>query len=411
MVAVFLEAGAVGEATRMALDVLLDDAEAVGPELQTRLLDATLAADRARGDELLKQGALSEAHKPTIAARCEALGLIGHALRLHVAPADVARVLLLSGVDEHMAVHRVGAMGPTDGLATLEALLRRGTPAALARTLALSRALWQTLGHSPLAALLATAKAVTPKGETLLLRYLAARMAADSTDAGLTLEYLRAARDAGRGEEVERVTRDRSITYEPHAVLAMLQEEPPAARGNDGGGGDGGSGGSGAAAAAAAALADPRPLLNVFDRFELHAEMATLFYTQRRLGHVTLYVQKVHPAAAPQVVGALLDAGLEPPRVAELIAPLGLRELGRDATVAARLVEACEARGQLSLLQPWLVSRDAEGAGLGAAGGSGLGAELSEESVAIAAANLPAVRDALARLAPKKAAGLRGLLG
>ena len=110
-----------------------------------------------------------------------------------------------------------------------------------------------------------------------LLAYLAARLAACPTDPKLALSYLRAAKRAGRSEEVERVTRDPSIAYEPHDVLALLAES---------------SGG----------FADPRPIMNVCDRFEeALGEASALLLSQGKTRHLALYVQKVNPSRAPQV--------------------------------------------------------------------------------------------------------------
>ena len=89
----------------------------------------------------------------------------------------------------------------------------------------------------------------------------------------------------------------------------------------------------------------------------------------------------------------LLDAGCDPRRVAEMLSPLGSRELAADDTLAARLVGACDARGELALLRPWLEAREAE------AGSEGL-----EEG----GAGLAAVRGALKKLRPKGLFGFGG---
>ena len=58
---------------------------------------------------------------------------------------------------------------------------------------------------------------------------------------------------------------------------------------------------------------------------------------------------------------ALIDAGCEPPRAAEMLAKLDAKVLAQDATFCERLVAACEQRKQLGLLRPWLEARQAEG--------------------------------------------------
>ena len=86
---------------------------------------------------------------------------------------------------------------------------------------------------------------------------------------------LYAHRNAGRVDEIERVTGDKGITYEPHALLAMLSESD--------------------------ATPDPRVIVNVCDRFFLFEEMASRLHAQGKLRHLALYVNKINPAVTPQV--------------------------------------------------------------------------------------------------------------
>ena len=50
-----------------------------------------------------------------------------------------------------------------------------------------------------------------------------------------------------------------------------------------------------------------RPLINVCDRFDMVGDLTHYLYTNNMLRYIEGYVQKVSPAKAPQVVGALLD--------------------------------------------------------------------------------------------------------
>ena len=77
-------------------------------------------------------------------------------------------------------------------------------------------------------------------------------------------------------------------------------------------------------------------------------------------------VKKIAPSKAPQAVGGLLDAGCEPARAVELLSALDAAALRKEEpTLTARLVGACEQRGQLPILRPWLKAREAEGLGEG----------------------------------------------
>ena len=277
---------------------------------------------------------------------------MSHALRLHATPIDVARIMAHSSIDDAEANARIASMRPADGLATLTALLRASAPTAQARALSLASCQWSHIGHTAIVS--AFESAGSDRG---LLCYLSARMSGTPSDPTLTLAYLKVCRTAGRADEVERVTRDPGVTYEPHAVLELLTDPL----------GDG-------------APADPRPIINVCDRFNLAGEMAAIFHAQGRLKHLALYVQKVNPGVAPQVAGGLLDAGAAPGTVASMVSPLDAGDMTKDPTLGVRLIAACEEREQLGLLKPWLEAR-------------------AEEALDEQAAT--AVREALQRLKPK----------
>ncbi len=342
--AALLECGCVQEATQVALG----DAAAIDAALQTRLLLGSLEANAAVGEALLEAGSFKDFDRRAVAARCEALGgpLLACALRLYSALEDLSRVLCLEPVDAEAVSARVGVMPPADGLAVVAALLKSDTPRSRAKAQLAAQRHAARLGHEALVAAFAVHK-------ESLLRYLGSQMVARHEEADesgvqrVTLEYLRAAREMGMGDEVERLTRDPKAKYEPRAVLALLTEAPPHATPEE--------------EAAAAKAYDPRPLINVCDRYELVAELTQELLRRRMLGHLKLYLQHVNPCKAPQVVAALLDAGCEPPRAAEMLAKLDAKVLAQDATFCERLVAACEQRKQLGLLRPWLEARQAEG--------------------------------------------------
>ena len=407
---VFLKHGAVQHATKLALDALgTAEAADLDAPLQTALLDANLRADAGVGEALIEAESFGGFDRPQIAATCEEVGRYAHALRLHTSPGRVARLLCLTSasggggggsggggggesggplvVSEDAALARIRTMTPTDGLSVVGELLRDGGSVGLARSLAIAGASHAALGHDGLVEEFKAAGS-----EVGLLCYLSARLASQPDQPDLTLSYLRACLAAARIDEIERVTRDRAIAYDAKAVLALLTTpatKPAATPGDCGDGGGGGQAPTAGPSAAHDARLDPRPIINVCDRFELAAEMATILHERRQHRHLALYVQRVNPTRAPQILGALLDAGCEPARAAELISSLNSAELARDPSLAARLIAACDDRGQLSMLQGWLGARQAEGT-------------LADDSDAAVA-----VHEALQRLAPKK----KGLWG
>mmetsp|Transcript_22707 Transcript_22707/g.64661 ORF Transcript_22707/g.64661 Transcript_22707/m.64661 type:complete len:530 (+) Transcript_22707:210-1799(+) len=365
IVGTLLDHGGLPLATELATNSLELGSGEISGGLQTRLLAAHLAEDRAAGEKLLDADTFPEADPQATAQTCEELGLYARAIRLHPSADEVGRLICESAVDVSTAVEAIGRMGPPQGLAAVGRLVDTDTPEAAAKAVAAAIALHGTLGHSELASLFRPKEAGDNR-ERALLDYLRARVAAAGDDAALTFEYLGACCAAGQVDELERVTRDRSIAYDAVQACTLLRE------------------------AGGAAGKDPRPLINVCDRHNLFGELATALLARRQLRHLMLYVRSVNRAASAPVCAALLEAGCEAARVAEVVAPLhapsapavlgsmldaecqadvvaSLLEpldgthLAQDDSLAASLIEAAAGRNKLPLLKPWLDARKAEG--------------------------------------------------
>ncbi|KAE9452889.1 hypothetical protein C3L33_15209, partial [Rhododendron williamsianum] len=93
--------------------------------------------------------------------------------------------------------------------------------------------------------------------------------------------YIKAATKAGQIEEVEHITRE-SNSYDPEKTKNFLMK---------------------------AKLRDPRPLINVCDRFGFVPELAHYLYSNNMLSYIEGYVEKVNPRNALLVVRQLLDDG------------------------------------------------------------------------------------------------------
>ena len=337
-VGLFIDAGEVDHATKLAVAAVSADSQSLDGPLQTRLLESNLTADPQAGEALLEAGSFTAFDARQVAICCERAGRLPLALRLHPRADDLHRLLSDDAIDDGVACTRVGTMPVADALAAVGALLRRGTSRTLNKTLLIARTHAESLGHAGLQA------AFEEHGsDSAVLTYLGSRMGTPSgaADPALTLSYLKASRKAGRADEVERVTRDPSATFDARDVLAFLQYPPPGAP--------------------PGTAIDPRPIINVCDRFDLVETMAAIFFEQKKLGHLSLYVRKIATPKAPQAVAGLLDAGCEPARAAELITGIDNAELAKEPTIASRLIAACDERGQLGMLRVWLKAREAEG--------------------------------------------------
>mmetsp|Transcript_41068 Transcript_41068/g.102128 ORF Transcript_41068/g.102128 Transcript_41068/m.102128 type:complete len:469 (+) Transcript_41068:1890-3296(+) len=329
-VRIFLEHGCLRHATKLALDALasLDGGELIDGALQTRLLLENLSADQQIGEALLEANSFPDLDKQQVAAKCEALHLLPHALRLYSSAEDIGRVLSSPAIGDEACCQRVAELPPADGLRVVKALLRCATPQTLAKVLYMGRALADSLGHEQLV------RAFEEVGHDVGLQcYLAARMDARPSDGALTLEYLRVAKRLGKADEVERITGDPTKTYDPRAVLDMLQEPMPNG---------------------SAWPFDARPVINICDRFDLPEEMTRKLHEHGKHGHLKLYIQKVNPTKAPQVVATLLGVGFDPQRLRDMLAPIGAKAFAGDPTFIPRLIRAFEERDLLATLQPWL---------------------------------------------------------
>jgi len=148
-----------------------------------------------------------------------------------------------------------------------------------------------------------------------------------SQDPEVHFKYIEASCKTGQLKEVERVTRE-SEYYPAERTKDFLKE---------------------------AKLADPRPLINVCDRYDYVEELTQYLYKNNMIKYIEVYVQKVNPARTPKVVGALLDHDCAEDIVKKLVMTVG------PYCPCEQLVEECETRNRLKLVLPWLEARYNEG--------------------------------------------------
>merc|ERR1711871_189311 len=148
-----------------------------------------------------------------------------------------------------------------------------------------------------------------------------------SEDPEVHFKYIEAAAKVNQFKEVERVCRD-STVYDAEKVKDFLMD---------------------------AKMADPRPLIHVCDRNDFIAELTSYLYSNNLMKYIEVYVQKVSPQKTPAVVGKLLDLDANEDFIR------GLLNSVRNMCPVDPLVEECERRNRLRLLQPWLEARIAEG--------------------------------------------------
>ena len=332
VVDIFMQFNRLQECTSFLLDALADDCEDEG-FLQTRLLEMNLLGGAPQVVEaILASDMLHHYDRSHIAQLCEKAGLFARALEMYSNVEDIKRVMMhhIAQLPQDFLVAFFGSLTPEDALSCLDGLLDARAEALVVR---IAQQYSDQLGPEQLIALLEAKQCVTG-----IFNYLGA-VVNTSESAEVHLKYIMAATQAKRYDEVERVCRD-STVYDAESVKDFLIN---------------------------AQLSDPRPLIHVCDRNGFIDELTEYLWTTRSAGadqstdglpqlakFLEVYVSKVSPDKAPQVVGKLLDLDGDETFIKNLLM------LGFQCPVET-MVEQVEKRNRLRLLHPWLEAKIAEG--------------------------------------------------
>ena len=101
-------------------------------------------------------------------------------------------------------------------------------------------------------------------------------------------------------------------------------------------------------------MTDPRALIYLCDKNELYEDLTTYLYKNNFWRHIEIYLFKVNPQAAPQVLGSLLNLECDEGQIKQLLSNIRMCPIDL-------LVQAFETRNKLRILQPWLEARAGEG--------------------------------------------------
>ena len=317
----FLQRNMVREATAFLLDVLSEDK----PEqalLQTKVLEINLVTNPNVADAILANNNLSHYDRPRVAQLCEKAGLYMRALHHYTDLPDIKRVIVNTHAIEPQAlVEYFGNLSSEWALDCLRELMSTDMRQNLQLVVQVAKEYTEQLGQEQIVALLEQHKSYEG------MYFYLGSLIAISEDPEAHFKYIEAAAKTGQLKEVERVTRESNF-YDPERTKQFLMD---------------------------AKLSDARPLINVCDRYDLVGDLTTYLFSNNMLRYIEGYVQKVNPAKAPAVVGALLDCEAPDEFVNNLI--LSVRSL----LPVEPLVEEVEKRNRLKLLNPFLEHLVSEG--------------------------------------------------
>jgi len=328
----FMQYNLLEPATKFLLEYLMPDRKEDGA-LQTKLLEMNLVNGAPQvADAILQQKMFSHFDQNHIAQLAERCGLFQRAAENYSSFDDVKRVILNTHqIDHGFLVKFLGDRTREECLACLQMLLQNNPQANLKIAVDVAKQYSEELRPESLIELFESFQSLDG-----LWCYLAAIVNA-STDPEVNFKYIevtamRAKMMGNRPEsknlysEVERMCRD-SDNYDPERVKDFLIKFE---------------------------LPEPRPLIQVCDRFDYIEELTEYLYPER-MKYIAVYVQKVNPGKTPKVVGKLLDLNCEQTFIQTLLNSV------RNLCPVDPLVEEVERRNKLRMLEPWLEQRVNEG--------------------------------------------------
>lgn len=325
MVDMFLSKGMLNEATSHAMDTLRDDDPLEGP-IQTKILKACLTNSPAVADGILSQDIWHQFDSFAIAMLCERAGLFQHALEHYSDLSDVKRVITNTHViNPEFILNYFGTIHPDSQLEVLKELLISNPRANIRLCVNVAAQYTDAMGGP---------KKVIPVFESVpkvpdALFYYLGSIVGFSDVPDVHNRFIQVAIELQQYNDADKVTRESNF-YDPEKIKNFLKVARPK---------------------------DPRPLINVCDRFGYVDELVQYFVKYRQVKFIEGYVQRVNPLQCPAVVGALLDTGgMREKPLKQLIMSV------KNMVPVTELVEAVQSRGKLKLLLEFLESRIADGA-------------------------------------------------
>ncbi|KAI8818504.1 uncharacterized protein EV422DRAFT_537294 [Fimicolochytrium jonesii] len=321
IVDVFSSLNMVQQATSFLLDALKENK----PEhaaLQTKLLEMNLLHAPQVADAILGNEMFTHYDRAYIASLCEKAGLFQRALEHYTDIYDIKRTIVHTHLlNPEWVVNFFGRLSVEQSIESLKEMLNNNIRQNLQIVVKIATKYSEQLGPKNLIDMFESYKSFEG------LYYYLGSVVNFSQDGEVHFKYIQAACRTGQLKEVERICRE-SNCYDPERVKNFLKE---------------------------AKLPDQLPLIIVCDRFDFVNDLVMFLYQNNLYKFIEIYVQKVNPSRAPEVIGGLLDVDCDENVIKTLLMSV------RGAVPMDRLVEETEKRNRLKLLLPFLESKVKEG--------------------------------------------------
>lgn len=324
MVDTFLSKGMLNEATTYAIENLRDEDEEEGP-IQTKILSTCLTNSPSVADGILSQDIWHQFNSFSIAMLCERAGLFQHALEHYSDFSDVKRVITNTHViNPEFILQYFSTIHPSDQMEVLKEILVSNPRANIRLCVNVAGKYTDSMG-GPLKVIPIFES--VPKVPDAMFYYLSSIISLTDV-AEVHNRFIKVAVELQQFQDAERVTRE-SNYYDPQMIKKFLKDARPR---------------------------DPRPLINVCDRFGFVDELVEYFVKHNQVKFVEGYVQRINPLQTPTVVGALLDTrGMRENEIQKLVMSV------KNMVPVGELVDAVQSRGKLNMLLQLLESRLGDG--------------------------------------------------
>ncbi|KAI9006215.1 clathrin D6 coat As full-length triskelion [Gaertneriomyces semiglobifer] len=322
IVDVFASLNMIQQATAFLLDALKENRPEQG-QLQTKLLEMNLLHAPQVADAILGNEMFTHYDRPYIATLCEKAGLFQRALEHYTDIFDIKRTIVHTHLlNPEWVVNFFGRLSVEQSLECLKEMLNSNMRQNLQIVVQIATKYSEQLGPKNLIEMFENFKSFEG------LYYYLGSVVNFSQDSEVHFKYIQAACRTNQLKEVERICRE-SNAYDPERVKNFLKE---------------------------AKLPDQLPLIIVCDRFDFVHDLVMFLYQNNQYKFIEIYVQKVNPTRAPQVIGALLDVDCDENIIKSLLMSVRAANLPVDL-----LVDEVEKRNRLKLLLPYLEARIREG--------------------------------------------------
>jgi clathrin heavy chain len=316
---IFIDSGRIQEATAFMLEALKNNRPEEG-HLQTKLFEINLRAAPNVAEAIFQMQTFTHYDREKIGKMCEQAGLYGRALEHHNNVEDIKRAILnVHAIPKEQMIAVFKRLDPEDALESLDNLMRSNRQ-NVQRVAEVAIGNHDRLDPHKIIQLFEHYQSWDG------LFFFLGHILPNTEDEDCYFKYIQAAAKLNKIAELEKVIKSTNH-YNPEKVKDFLMDTP---------------------------LQDPRPLIYLCDLHGFVPELTRYLYKAKKNRFIEIYVLKVNNAAAPKVLGTLIDLDCDEIYIKQLLNSIRMCPIDE-------LVDEFDQRNKRKELQSWLQARANEG--------------------------------------------------